>query len=68
MYMDMDLTADSAPVSRAPTPPPEINGSAVVEEEEQGEEPPAKKGGNLMKEIKQDVQQGAAEFNMDSFF
>jgi hypothetical protein len=30
--------------------------------------PPVKKIGNLMKELKQDVQQGAMEFNMDSFF
>ena len=27
-----------------------------------------KKMGNLMKELKQDVTQGAMEFNMDSFF
>jgi len=31
------------------------------------EEPPRKMG-NLMKELKQDVQQGAMEFDMNSFF
>jgi hypothetical protein len=30
--------------------------------------PPPKKMGNLMKELKQDVQQGGMEFDMDSFF
>lgn len=29
---------------------------------------PMKKMGNLMKELKQDVQQGGMEFNMDNFF
>lgn len=36
-------------------------------EEEVKEEPPRKMG-NLMKELKQDVQQGAMEFDMSSFF
>ncbi|KAK6905133.1 hypothetical protein I203_105952 [Kwoniella mangroviensis CBS 8507] len=37
------------------------------EEVEKSSRPP-KKIGNLMKELKQDVQQGAMEFNMDNFF
>ena len=70
MYLDMDVLTESDPPSRVPSPPnaaqghADINGSAIADEEE----PQPKKAGNLMKDIKQDVQQGAAEFNMDSFF
>ena len=70
MYMDMDVLAESEPPSRIPSPPtglgghPILQGSAI---QDLAEEQP-KKTGNLMKELKQDVQQGAAEFNMDSFF
>lgn len=38
----------------------------VIQSEPEPEQP--KKMGNLMKELKQDVQQGAMEFNMDNFF
>ncbi|WWC85740.1 uncharacterized protein L201_000606 [Kwoniella dendrophila CBS 6074] len=38
------------------------------DEEKVERSPPPKKSGNLMKELKQDVQQGAMEFNMDNFF
>lgn len=68
MFMDMDVLVESEPATRVPSPSPAANGevaskeSAIVEEEE-----PRKKAGNLMREIKQDVQQGAAEFNMDNF-
>lgn len=40
----------------------------VAVKKEVAEEVKPKKMGNLMKEIKQDVTQGAMEFNMDSFF
>ncbi|KAK8845415.1 hypothetical protein IAR55_006128 [Kwoniella newhampshirensis] len=45
-------------------------GSAPVEDKQEKARPatPPKKIGNLMKELKQDVQQGAMEFNMDNFF
>ena len=36
--------------------------------ETKAETPTPRKVGNLMKEIKQDVQQGGMEFNMDNFF
>lgn len=70
MVMDMDMATldESEPVSRVSSPPPptvpEVEAPAQVEEVE--EKP--KKMGNLMKELKQDVTQGAMEFNMDSFF
>lgn len=77
MVMDMDVLAESAPTSRVPSPQPIsepptafTNGEAIPEEAEgppKTEEAP-KKVGNLMKELKQDVQQGAMEFDMDSFF
>jgi len=71
MIMDMDVLAESEPVSRAPSPPPvaveKVNEAPVKTEPEEVEEKP-KKMGNLMKELKQDVTQGAMEFNMDSFF
>lgn len=83
MIMDMDVLAESVPASRAASPPPNTSQrNGLIEEEELGstklkspdvveekvvEEPP-KKMGNLMKELKQDVTQGAMEFNMDSFF
>ena len=86
MVMDMDLPADSPPISRPVSPPLEHSNGAIKEETEVSEEQatPAyekvqervqspvdekpKKMGNLMKELKQDVTQGAMEFNMDSFF
>ena len=37
-------------------------------DQEVKEEEPPRKIGNLMKELKQDVQQGAMEFDMNSFF
>lgn len=49
-----------------------LNGQAEKmekKEEKKKEEAQApRKMGNLMKELKQDVQQGAMEFNMDNFF
>ncbi|ORY25155.1 RAVE protein 1 C terminal-domain-containing protein [Naematelia encephala] len=80
MFMDIDVLAEkSEPVSRLPTPPrsespvftEEIdektaNGSEVKQVEKIENEP--RKVGNLMKDLKQDVQQGAMEFDMDSFF
>jgi len=74
--MDMDVLAESEPVSRMPSPPP-LNGDTTGVEEpkvvngtptEQVVEEKPKKMGNLMKELKQDVTQGAMEFSMDSFF
>jgi len=79
MVMDMDVLAESEPVSRMPSPPPlngdttgveepkVVNGTPSPETEQVVEEKP-KKMGNLMKELKQDVTQGAMEFSMDSFF
>jgi hypothetical protein len=75
MDMDMDTLNESEPVSRTSSPPPpsteEIKTKKVeqtpVKAEEVVDEKP-KKMGNLMKEMKQDVTQGAMEFNMDSFF
>jgi hypothetical protein len=81
MVMDMDVLAESEPVSRVPSPPTVndtiaqlgTNGdegqhdTSVKSEEPVPEEKP-KKMGNLMKELKQDVTQGAMEFDMDSFF
>jgi hypothetical protein len=84
MVMDLDLLDESQPVSRAASPPLVNGSDIPIEEEEEvpmtavkepeAKEEPAveeekpKKMGNLMKEIKQDVTQGAMEFNMDSFF
>ena len=42
--------------------------SEEKEKEMEVKEEPPRKMGNLMKELKQDVQQGAMEFDMDSFF
>jgi hypothetical protein len=80
MIMDMDVLAESEPVSRIPSPP-SVNGDRPVPaaEEQKVDVTPApetvspveekpKKMGNLMKELKQDVTQGAMEFSMDSFF
>jgi hypothetical protein len=69
MDMDMDVLVESEPVSRVSSPPPVVEQKveeAPVRSEEVEEKP--KKMGNLMKELKQDVTQGAMEFNMDSFF
>lgn len=75
MDMDMDTLNESEPVSRISSPPPpsteeikteKIEETPVKTEEVVDEKP--KKMGNLMKEMKQDVTQGAMEFNMDSFF
>jgi hypothetical protein len=75
MIMDMDIdTIDSEPNTRPPTPPAETKSIEaeveveVVSQEKGDEVEVPKKMGNLMKELKQDVQQGAMEFNMDSFF
>ena len=81
MVMDMDVLAEgtSEPTSRVSSPPPffsrEVtNGqsppeNAIEEEVEPVKvEPQPRKMGNLMKELKQDVQQGGMEFNMDNFF
>jgi hypothetical protein len=80
MIMDMDVLAESEPVSRIPSPS-SVNGDVPVpaaEEQKVDVVPPPKavspvekkpkKMGNLMKELKQDVTQGAMEFSMDSFF
>ena len=71
MDMDMDVLVESEPVSRVSSPPPlvteKVEEVPVKTEREEVEEKP-KKMGNLMKELKQDVTQGAMEFNMDSFF
>lgn len=40
---------------------------SLVEEKTKQEAEQPRKMGNLMKELKQDVQQGGMEFNMDSF-
>lgn len=72
----------SRAASPPPAPPvTQSNGAIEEAEEEEGqakasatkepepvEQSPPKKMGNLMKELKQDVTQGAMEFNMDSFF
>jgi hypothetical protein len=82
MIMDMDVLAESEPVSRiASRSPSPVNGNVLVPAAEEQKvdaapEPEAvspveekpKKMGNLMKELKQDVTQGAMEFSMDSFF
>ena len=72
MYMDMDVLAESQPPSRLSSPPPKsINGDPVTPHDGspvEAEKEAPKKDGNLMKELKQDVQQGAMEFSMDSFF
>ena len=71
MDMDMDVLVESEPVSRTASPPPvveeKVDETPVKPELEEVEAKP-KKMGNLMKELKQDVTQGAMEFNMDSFF
>jgi hypothetical protein len=71
MDMDMDVLVESEPVSRTASPPPAVEEKVeevpVRTKPEEVEEKP-KKMGNLMKELKQDVTQGAMEFNMDSFF
>ena len=46
---------------------PSLPVKTEIKNPEPTEEVP-KKMGNLMKELKQDVTQGAMEFNMDSFF
>lgn len=70
MVMDIDVLAEtSEPVSRVATPPmPMEENENENEKEEEKEKEGPKKVGNLMKELKQDVQQGGMEFNMDSFF
>lgn len=78
MVMDMDILAESVPVSRAASPPVPVHTNGAIEEEADEKLPlkveenkvseAPKKMGNLMKELKQDVTQGAIEFNMDSFF
>lgn len=81
MVMDMDVLAESEAPTRVATPSIplqgvfEDNGKNVADEGEVEKQPEAvvepekpKKMGNLMKELKQDVQQGAMEFDMDSFF
>jgi hypothetical protein len=80
MVMDMDVFAEgsSEPTSRMAspspmTPPveetePVVKPAGLVVDEEKSVESQPKKMGNLMKELKQDVQQGAMEFNMDNFF
>ncbi|ODO01962.1 WD-repeat protein [Cryptococcus wingfieldii CBS 7118] len=84
LFMDLDVLAESGGSTRDTSPanvedeqpkPQILNGqpkaeepASVVKEEPKAEEPPPKKVGNLMKELKQDVQQGAMEFDMDSFF
>lgn len=59
------------------TPPKILNGDIKMEEPttivEEKKEPSLspkaeRKIGNLMKDLKQDVQQGGMEFNMDDFF
>lgn len=69
---------DSAPTSQSvkdetvESPAPVEPASLPVEEEAPASAPdeqsPPRKVGNLMKELKNDVQQGGQEFNMDNFF
>jgi hypothetical protein len=82
MVMDLDLLSESEPNGHIRQS--HGSDSAIDEEEAEvevakpaeevtvkegvAEEVKPKKMGNLMKEIKQDVTQGAMEFNMDSFF
>ena len=81
MIMDMDPLIESEPVTRVPSPTtnghttsPSVNGdprppaSDLEENEPKSTAEPPRKMGNLMKELKQDVQQGAAEFDMNAFF
>ncbi|EIW73255.1 hypothetical protein TREMEDRAFT_24795 [Tremella mesenterica DSM 1558] len=78
MFMDLDVLAEadpSEPVTRVPSPTPIFQNTADPEtpdlieiREELEKEMKPRKMGNLMKELKQDVRQGAAEFDMDSFF
>jgi hypothetical protein len=77
MVMDMDLdNVISEPASESSTFPPNAQDPRTgVDEVEDGNEKvenvevvQPRKMGNLMKEMKQDVQQGGMEFNMDSFF
>lgn len=83
MDMDVLVESEPASRATSPPPPrPSGQTNGAIEEEavdsddarpdaavndKVSEEPP-KKMGNLMKELKQDVTQGAMEFNMDSFF
>lgn len=73
-------TKDESPVklaspAKVDTTLKEENGVAKEESKEEPSEKkqedavqPPKKGANLMKELQNDVQQGAMEFNMDNFF
>lgn len=68
MTMDMDVVAEGGtePPTRASSPPPANNlfGSYDI-----GKGSPDKeRKGNLMKELRNDVQQGSAAFDMDTFF
>jgi hypothetical protein len=75
MVMDMDVMAESEAPTRTGTPETKLGGvfedgrsaERVADKENVPLEPPRKMG-NLMKELKQDVQQGGMEFNMDNFF
>jgi len=79
MVMDMDVLAESSePVTRISSPSPfthgpgeAANGPATNGHADEGisvQPAPPRKVGNLMKDLKQDVQQGGMEFDMDSFF
>nr|XP_019048640.1 WD-repeat protein [Kwoniella bestiolae CBS 10118]OCF27570.1 WD-repeat protein [Kwoniella bestiolae CBS 10118] len=79
LFMDMDVLNDSTTnTSATPTPTTSQSPNGIAtpteqippqEEEEKKSSPiQPKKIGNLMKELKQDVQQGGMEFNMDNFF
>lgn len=79
--MDMDVVAESEAQARSESPKQvgdvfevEVEESRANGVEGEGEivssptkEEPRKMG-NLMKELKQDVEQGGMEFNMDNFF
>lgn len=80
MVMDMDVMAESEAPTRTGTPETKLGGvfedgtlaESVADKENEKKEDvplePPRKMGNLMKELKQDVQQGGMEFNMDNFF
>lgn len=84
MDMDVFAEGNSEPVTRATSPlqittvveddkkganaDGDVKAQPAANVVEPSSPPPPKKMGNLMKELKQDVQQGAMEFDMSSFF
>jgi len=77
MLMDMDVLNESGSSTRVPSPSGDVaNAISIdaktkeIEAKDTVKEEPVvpPKMGNLMKELKQDVTQGAMEFDMNSFF